>query len=523
MQKTVADHPLSSVLNTALDAVIVMDSRGAIVDWNDIAVDVFGWRRTEAVGSQLSELIIPSKFREAHRRGLEAFLRTGEGPVLRKRIEVTALRKSGAEFPVELSITPYQSDGAPLFLGFLRDITDRKRIAEHLERQALQARILYETISFAAQASSFEDALQNCLAAVQTLTGWPLGHVYLPSDSYPPLLLPSNIWHPANHNTYEALKAVTAKTSFAVGEGLPGLVMQTGEPVWISDVGADARFLRKKAVEDLLITSALGFPVKSAGSTIAVIEFFTPTRSEPDHQLLLAVRSIGDQVGRVFERRLAETKLHRQSEHQKLLLAELNHRVKNMLTVVTGIAAQTMRNNDSMQDFNRSFLDRLDALSQAHTLVASKNWGATPLKDLIAQILAPYSDNSDQISIEGPSISLSPKTALALNLVLHELVTNAAKYGALSKPSGRLSILWSHADEDQNRLRLAWAETGLSIQARPTRSGFGTRLINAVVKGEMGGRLISKWEPGALEYDMELNLAPILHTGIQPKNPDRIS
>ena len=115
-----------------------------------------GGRRAEAVGSLLCDLIIPHALREAHRQGLERFLHTGVGPVLRTRIEVTALRKNGEEFPVELSITPYVNDGELVFLGFLRDITNRKRVAERLERQVQQAKLLYETISFAAQATSFE-------------------------------------------------------------------------------------------------------------------------------------------------------------------------------------------------------------------------------------------------------------------------------------------------------------------------------------------------------------------------------
>ena len=486
-----------------------MDLAGIIVDWNDIAVDTFGWTRSEAVGSLLSDLIIPAQFREAHKRGITTYLHTGEGPVLRKRIEVTALRKSGAEFPVELSITPYQDTGAPVFLGFLRDITERKRAAENLEREALQARILCETISFAAQASSFELALQNCLAAIQTLTGWPLGHVYLPSDGDASLLLPSNIWHPANEKSYEALKAVTAKTQLAIGEGLPGLVMQTGEPAWISDVRSDARFLRQKAVDNLLITSALAFPVKNAGSTIAVMEFFTPIKSEPNPELLLIVRSIGDQVGRVFERRLAETKLQRQSEHQKLLLAELDHRVKNMLTVVTGIAGQTMRNSSSMQEFRRSFLERLDALSRAHSMVASRNWGPTSLKDLIFQILEPYISTSNEISFDGPVVSLPPKTALALNLVLHELVTNAAKYGAFSTPNGKLSVYWAYCRESHARIKLIWAEKGVDIKASPTSTGFCTRLINAVVKTELQGSVSRNYASDGARYEMELQLSPL--------------
>lgn len=508
LQKTGTEHALIAVLDTALDAVIVMDSDGSVVNWNEVASEAFGWTRAEAVGTLLSDLIIPDRFRDAHRRGLEAFLRTGVGPVLRKRIEVTALRKSGEEFPVELSITPYVDDGVLVFLGFVRDITERKRTAARLERQALQARLLYETISFAAEAESFEAALRICLEAVQSLTGWPIGHVYLPSDGDPVLLLPSNIWHPADDDRYQALKALTEKTRFVLGEGLPGYVMQTGEPIWIADVYSDVRFLRSQNVKELGITSALGFPIKNASAVIAVVEFFATVQTEPDPELLLTLRSIGDQVGRVFERRLSEMKLHQQSQHQKLLLGELNHRVKNMLAVVTGIATQTMRNSDSMEEFNRSLLERLHALSEAHSLLASQNWGPTSIEDLIAQVLAPYRDAVAQISIEGPAVRLLPKAALAMSMVFHELVTNAAKYGALSRPSGKLAISWWTAVEDASRLQLAWCESGISNVTKPSKTGFGTRLINATVKREMHGKLGTYYEPDGIRYEMDLLVAP---------------
>ena len=518
LQKPNIEHPLIAILDTALDAVIVMDSAGSIVNWNEVASEAFGWTRAEAVGSLLSDLIIPHRFRDAHKRGLEVFLRTGVGPVLRKRIEVTALRKTGEEFPVELSITPYVDDGVLVFLGFLRDITERKQTAARLERQALQSKLLYETISFAAEAESFEAALRTCLEAVQTLTGWPIGHVYLLSDGDPILLLPSNIWHPADDDRYQALKALTEKTRFALGEGLPGYVMQTGEPMWIADVYSDARFIRSKNVEELGITSALGFPITNASAVIAVVEFFATVQTEPDPELLLTLRSIGDQVGRVFERRLAEMKLHQQSQHQKLLLAELNHRVKNMLAVVTGIATQTMRNSRSMQEFNSSFIERLHALSQAHSLLASQNWGPTSIKDLIAQVLAPYKVAAAQISIEGPAVRLLPKAALAMSLVFHELVTNAAKYGAFSQTGGHLSVGWCTAPEDASRLKLAWRESGVANVTRPSKTGFGTRLINATVKGEMHGKLLTCYQSDGVRYEMDLLVAPAIQIAKQKPN-----
>jgi PAS domain S-box-containing protein len=125
---------LQSVLDTALDAVVVMDSHGDIIGWNDHAAASFGWSADEALGQRLSELIVPPSLREGHERGLAHFLATGEGPVLNRRIEVAAVNRAGEEFPIELSVAPSDQFGERLFIGFLRDITERKAAAERQQR-----------------------------------------------------------------------------------------------------------------------------------------------------------------------------------------------------------------------------------------------------------------------------------------------------------------------------------------------------------------------------------------------------
>jgi two-component system CheB/CheR fusion protein len=116
-----------AILESALDCIITMDANGIVREFNPAAERVFGFRRDEAVGKELAELIIPPRMRDQHRRGLAHYLRTGEGPVLGKRIEINGLRHDGTEILVELAITPFKADGALLFTGYLRDITDRRR------------------------------------------------------------------------------------------------------------------------------------------------------------------------------------------------------------------------------------------------------------------------------------------------------------------------------------------------------------------------------------------------------------
>lgn len=128
-------HPgLQAVLNTALDAVLVMAQDGLVIGWNGVAESLFGYTAEQALGKRLSSLIIPERFREAHEQGLRHYLATGEGPVIDRHIEIDAVHCDGSEFPVELSITASKQFGDELFVGFIRDITERKAIAERQQR-----------------------------------------------------------------------------------------------------------------------------------------------------------------------------------------------------------------------------------------------------------------------------------------------------------------------------------------------------------------------------------------------------
>lgn len=125
---------LQSVLDTALDAVVVMDVNGLVIGWNDRAAACFGWSWEEMSGQRLSEFIIPERLRRGHEVGITHYLATGEGPVLNRHIEVTGVRRSGEEFPVELSVTASNQFGDELFVGFLRDISERREATERQQR-----------------------------------------------------------------------------------------------------------------------------------------------------------------------------------------------------------------------------------------------------------------------------------------------------------------------------------------------------------------------------------------------------
>jgi PAS domain S-box-containing protein len=209
------------------------------------------------------------------------------------------------------------------------------------------------------------------------------------------------------------------------------------------------------------------------------------------------------------------TERKRFEEHQRLLLAELSHRVKNTLAVVLSIALQTLRRSPSLDAFGETYRGRVSALSRAHSLLTRADWRGVGLKDLVYQTIAPYRPlGNPDISVCGSAVQLRPKPSLALALVLHELATNAVKYGSLSSPFGRLKVEWrTEAGEEGDILRLFWHESGGNAIKPPRKRGFGSALIEQVVSHEMDGRVQLRYQPTGLQCEIAIPMTEEIAVG----------
>jgi PAS domain S-box-containing protein len=205
------------------------------------------------------------------------------------------------------------------------------------------------------------------------------------------------------------------------------------------------------------------------------------------------------------------TERHALEEAQKLLTRELNHRVKNLFAIANGMVSMTARTAKDPKEMANALRGRLSALSRAHELVqpvAAGEKGTGPdveLARLIEAVLEPYRQaGQNKIKIEGPSVLVGSNTTTSLALVLHELATNAAKYGCLSCAEGELSIQWNVQEENVNFL---WIEScGPRIESPPTFEGFGTQLSQRSITGQLGGTLVRDWRPEGLRVHMTLPL-----------------
>jgi PAS domain S-box-containing protein len=199
----------------------------------------------------------------------------------------------------------------------------------------------------------------------------------------------------------------------------------------------------------------------------------------------------------------------RAEDRQKLLMRELNHRVKNTLATVQSIAAQTLRNSEADRAARAAFEARLLALSNAHNVLTRESWDGAAIDEIVATALAPHRAAGDErVEIAGPPLRLNPKVALALAMSVHELATNAAKYGALSVRSGRVGVEWgTRAEAGDVYFWLRWSERGGPPVQPPPRKGFGSRLIERGLSLELGGRAEIGFHPGGLVYTIDAPLA----------------
>jgi two-component sensor histidine kinase len=203
------------------------------------------------------------------------------------------------------------------------------------------------------------------------------------------------------------------------------------------------------------------------------------------------------------------TERKRMEDEKELLAHELSHRVRNILAVVQALATQTDGEKRSVEEFRQAFIGRLQALSRAHGLLLNTRWQSAELATLIEQIVGPYrSDHSEAIRVEGEPVTLTPPQGLGLSLVLHELSTNAAKYGALANHEGSVHLSWRIEDSDHGRrVHLLWQELGGPTVESPGRKGFGTRLIEQACTHELDGEVELDYRPQGLRCQMVFPLA----------------
>ncbi len=418
---------LTAVVQSSQDAIVSKNLNGIIQTWNGGAERLFGYTAEEMVGSPVTRLIPDDRMSEEPR----IIERISRGERV-EHFDTIRRRKDGSLVDVSLSISPVR-DGSGKIIGaskIARNISGRKRMEERLRRSEEEFRSMAENISQLAWMTDREGWIYWYNKRWFDFTGTTLEEMQ------------GWGWQKVHHPDH--VDRVT---------GLFKRHIESGEP-W----------------EDT-------FPLRGADGEYG----WFLSRAQP-------IRDDSGKIIRWFGTNTDITEQKRAEEQRILLINELNHRVKNTLATVQSLASQSFRKAEDPSQARQAFEARLHALARAHDILTAQNWEGATLSTTVERAMEPFSEQ-DRMTWGGPHVWLSPKQTLAFSLGLHELATNASKYGALSGDVGQVTITWAMQNEVEGRrmVELVWEESGGPVVERPAETGFGMRLIERSLSRDLGG------------------------------------
>jgi len=320
-----------SILDSALDCIVVIDDDGCIQEWNIAAERLFGYSRAQAVGKEMAELIIPPELRARHRAGMAQFRATGAGPLLGRRIEVPALRVDGTKLDVELAITPYQVNGKAIFTAYVRDISERVRSEA---RRAAQ----YAIATLISGQAPLIELGPKILSTIARSGRWLFAALWV-LDKNGKLVCHSTWGSP--ERDIDEFESETRRRVFSSGEGLPGRVFVSRAPTWLPNLEAETNFPRALFARMSGLQAAFVFPLMGSTGINGVIELYSDEVVPPDDDLMRLAGALGIQVGLYLERERTEEELRRQKEAAVMasqakdrFLAALSHELRTPLNPV---------------------------------------------------------------------------------------------------------------------------------------------------------------------------------------------
>ncbi|MGB9365020.1 MAG: PAS domain S-box protein [Xanthobacteraceae bacterium] len=469
-----AQH-LAAIVESSDDAIVSKNLDGIIVSWNMGAERLFGYAAEEIIGKPVTTLMPPELRNEEP--GILARIRRGERI---DHYETLRQRKDGTLMDISLTVSPVRDDSGRIVGAskIARDVTEQKRAAYALDRRASEQAALYQFTDKLFRAQSLDDIYDAALEAILQAIRCERASILLFDAAG---VMRFVRWCCLSEGYRQAVKGHSPWTPDTSNPA----------PIWIDDIAsADIEEPLKQTIAAEGIGALAFIPLMAQGKLVGkFMVYYDKPHACAATEIDLAV-TIARQLGFSIERVRAEQK-------RDLLVAELNHRVKNTLATVVAISHQSFAKGRSPEEAHRSFERRVRALAQTHGRLAEASWSGVSLEMVLGDETEPYRDERGNVRIAGPRIQLNPKSAVSLGMAFHELTTNAAKYGALSTKEGRLEVTWSVSTDRE--LRIRWQETGGPAVQTPQRSGFGRLLLERALRSDLDAAVQLDFAPAGLE------------------------
>lgn len=275
-----------------------------------------------------------------------------------------------------------------------------------------------------------------------------------------------------------------------------GYALRAGGAVVVTDLMTETRFSAPPLLVEHGVVSGLSVLIAGEdGRSYGVLGAHSSRRRQFDQADVDFLRSVANLLAAAVHR-------NRAVERQELLVRELRHRAGNLLSLIISLFNNSASGAATIAEVEEKFLARLMSLARAHSMISERGWQIACLRGLVTAVLEPYADRAD---IDGGDVGIGADSGVALSLAMHELATNAAKYGALSASEGRIAVRWTvERRADQSTIVVDWLEQGGPSISPPARQGFGTKLVTAVVERQLNGTLVMDFAEHGLKARIEL-------------------
>ncbi len=541
----------AAVFQASLDCIVSIDQEGKVIDWNGAAEQTFGFSKDEVLGKVMAELIIPPSMREGHRRGMQHYRHTGEGPLLDRRIEVTALRANGTEFPVELTISPIHLDEGTMFTAYIRDISERRR-SEHalLERTRLATFSAEVGLTITTE-NSLSAILQRCAElTVQYLDG-AFARIWTVDDTESVLELQ------ASAGLYTHLNGTHARVP--VGRFKVGLIAQERRPHLTNDVADDPGISDKEWAAREGMVAFAGYPLVVEDRLMGVLAMFA--RSPQGEATLQALESVAHGIALVIQRKRVEDALKRAmeaaavaSEAKSLFLANMSHELRTPLNAV--ILYSELLQEEAQDRGDTHFLPDLEKIRAAGQHLLSLINNVLDLSkieagkmELYAETFEIYPMLQEVVSITRPLVEKKSNSLQVLCAseigVMHADVTkvrqlllnllgNAAKFTekgqvkiivTREEVQGCSSVAFEVSDtgigmtsEQVNHLFHAFSQADLSTTRRYGGTGLGLAISKRLAEMMGGGIEVRSVLGQGTSFLVRLPVST-RHSAVEPETP----